>query len=288
MLRSVGALVNPPFRAPISAPSRARVSPVDADPGDLAAWLRTRWLGRSSVYHEVVGSTQDEARRLAAEGAPHGLLVWAGEQTAGRGRMARRWQSEAAAGLWFSVVLRPSQPAERLAPLPLAVGAAVGGALDQLAPCHVRLKWPNDVLLDGRKVAGILVEGHAAAGIIDHAVVGVGVNLARPSGGFEAEITETAAALADATGAAPGAARTLATILGEMEGAYDQLLAEGPATARSRWLGLADTIGREVTAQVDGHELKGQAADLDAQGNLVILVDGRPVTISYGEIQHLR
>ncbi|HEV1998574.1 MAG TPA: biotin--[acetyl-CoA-carboxylase] ligase [Candidatus Dormibacteraeota bacterium] len=262
--------------------------PPGGDPADLTSWLRTRWLGRSSAYHEVIASTQDEARRLAAEGAPHGFLVWAGAQTAGRGRMARAWQSPAAAGLWFSVVLRPSQHAERIAPLPLVTGAAVGTALDALAPGRIRLKWPNDVLLDGAKVAGILVEGHAVEGVIQHAVVGVGVNLARPAGGFSAEIRDLAAAMADATGEPPGAARTLSAILARLEHGYDELLAAGPSPARARWLGLTDTIGRDVVAHVGGREVHGKAVDLDPGGNLVLLVEGRRLTVSHGEIEHLR
>lgn len=260
----------------------------EIDPADLSAWLRTRWLGRSRVYHEVVGSTQDEARRLARDGAPHGLLVWAGEQTTGRGRMARAWQSPASAGLWFSVVVRPAQAAERLGSLPLAAGAAVGAALHALAPGRVRLKWPNDVLLDGGKVAGILVEGHAVDANIEYAVVGVGVNLARPPKGFDAAIRDTAAAMADATGEPPRATRTLAAILGCLEDEYDELLAAGPAAARARWLALGDTIGREVVAQVGVEQLRGTAVDLDQTGNLVIVVDGRRRIISYGEIRHLR
>ncbi|MGI8607961.1 MAG: biotin--[acetyl-CoA-carboxylase] ligase [Candidatus Dormibacteria bacterium] len=259
-----------------------------SDPGDLGAWLRTRWLGREMAYHEAIDSTQDEARRLAAVGAAHGLLVWAGSQTAGRGRLARSWQSPAASGLWFSVVLRPSVPAGRCAPLPMVVGAAVGEALDTLAPGRVGLKWPNDVLLDGGKVAGVLVEGHAAAGILEHAVVGVGVNLARPPGGFDGEIRDTAAAMSDATGEPPGAARTLAAILARLEDGYDELIAEGAAAARARWLGLADTIGRDVVAQAAGQAVRGKAIDLDPGGNLVILVDGDRRVISYGEIEHLR
>lgn len=263
-------------------------APPGGDPADLSAWLRTRWLGRSSVYHEVIGSTQDEARRLAAEGAPHGLLVWAGEQTAGRGRQAREWQSAAGAGLWFSVVVRPGLAAERVAPLPLAVGAAVGAALHGMAPGRIALKWPNDVLLDGAKVAGILVEGHAAGGLMDHAVIGVGINLSRPSEGFAAEIASTAAALADATGSPPSPVRTLAAVLGHLESAYEALIADGPASARDQWLDLADTIGRDVVARAGGTEIRGRAIDLDEGGNLVIDVNGEPHVISFGEIEHLR
>jgi BirA family biotin operon repressor/biotin-[acetyl-CoA-carboxylase] ligase len=243
-------------------------------------------LGRHSAYHEVIGSTQDEARRLASDGAPHGFLVWAGEQTAGRGRLDRRWESPPV-GLWFSVVLRPGTPAARMAALPLAVGAAVGSALQAHAG-GVRMKWPNDVLVDGRKLAGILVEGQVAAGVMDYAVAGVGVNLEHPPGGFPAEISATATALADVSPTTPRRARLLAALLGAIEAEYDELQAHGPGQARERWLELADTIGREVVARAGGEEVRGRAVDLDADGNLVVEGTAGRRVISFGEVEHLR
>jgi len=257
------------------------------EPGDLGAWLRTERLGRTSTYHETIGSTQDEARRMARGGAPEGHLVWAGEQTAGRGRLARHWHSAPLAGLWFSVILRPQRAATELGALPLAVGAAVATVLDLRAPGLIGLKWPNDVLLDGRKVAGILVEAHTTAGIVNDAVVGIGINLRRPEGGFPEDIAELAAALGDIA-LEPSPVALLAAVLGSLELYYDGLVAEGPATARARWLELADTIGREVTAQAGGRMITGTAVDLDPHGNLVLMSAGRREVITYGEIQQLR
>ena len=258
------------------------------EPADLGSWLRTGWLGRHSSYHDVLGSTQDEARQLAAEGAPHGYLVWAGEQTGGRGRMARRWVSPAASGLWFSIVLRPGLPAARMAALPLAVGAAVASALEVEAPGRVRLKWPNDVLLDGGKLGGILVEGQVTEGLLEYAVVGVGINLVRPRGGFETGIRSIATALADATEVTPAPARMLAALLAALEAAYDRLVARGPGAARERWLQLSDTLGRDVVAHAGGEEVVGRAIDLDPDGGLVLETDRGRRVISFGEIEHLR
>jgi BirA family biotin operon repressor/biotin-[acetyl-CoA-carboxylase] ligase len=257
------------------------------DPADLAPWLRTRWLGRSSTYHAEIDSTQDEARRLASHAGSHGHLVWAGSQRAGRGRMRRHWHSPPGSGLFFSVVLLPRLPAAALGALPLAAGAAVGSALDGLVPGHVRLKWPNDVLLDGGKVAGILVEAQVTDGLVAHAVIGVGINLSRPAGDFDPEIRGRAAALDDVAGAAPPAARILAVVLGALEAGYEELIAEGPGRARRRWLQLADTIGREVTATANGRPLRGRAVDLDEGGNLVLEVEGERVVIAYGEIEQV-
>ncbi|GAC1330059.1 MAG: hypothetical protein NVSMB17_07030 [Candidatus Dormibacteria bacterium] len=248
---------------------------------------RTVHLGRASTYYDSIGSTQDEARSLALGDAAHGHVVWAAEQTAGRGRLARHWYSPSMSGLWFSVVLRPRQPASELGALPMAMGVAVGAALDGVAPGLPRLKWPNDVLLGRRKVAGILVEGHTSGGRLDHAVVGVGINLRRPAEGFPAELQDTAAALADVA-AVPGTAHLLAVVLEAMEAEYEELLVHGPAGARQRWLGLADTIGREVSARIGDEEVTGQAVDLDPTGNLVIDSGGQRRVIAYGEVQQLR
>ena len=276
MLRSLRDAVNPPKRLA-----------QHVEPGDLGAWLRTTHLGRTFTYHDSIASTQDEAWRLARGDAPHGHVIWAGEQTAGRGRLDRRWHAPAMSGLWFSVILRPRRPAPDIVALPLAAGAAVGSALDGFAPGEVRLKWPNDVLLGGRKVAGILVEGHVHDGIMETSVVGVGINLERPRDGFAAEIEETAAALAEVA-TVPSSTTVLAAVLGALEARYEDLLAAGPAEARRCWLALADTIGREVVAQAGGVTITGEAVDLDEGGNLVVLSDGRRRVISYGEIQHLR
>jgi BirA family biotin operon repressor/biotin-[acetyl-CoA-carboxylase] ligase len=277
----------PPGNLPPARPQGAP-RPSSPEPADLGAYLRTAWLGRASAYHQRIGSTQDEARRLALAGAPHGFMVWAAEQTAGRGRLERRWYAPRASGLWFSVIVRPGRAAPALAALPLAVGAAVAGALDQFAPGVVRLKWPNDVLFEGRKLAGILVEGHTAEGVMDHAVVGVGINLRPPPGGFTAEISDRAAALSEATAGALLETAVLAGVLGRLEAAYDELLADGPGLARSRWLALADTIGREVVARAGGVDIRGTAVDLDEAGNLVVAADGELRVVAYGEVEHLR
>ena len=280
MLRSPGASVNPP----LCQGGRA----LSGDPGDLGAWLRTSWLGRGVSYHESLDSTQDEALRLASGGAAHGHLVWAGSQTAGRGRLERRWLSPAGSGLWFSVVLRPNAPASQVVSLPLAMGAAVATALAAQAPGRVRLKWPNDVLLDARKVAGILVDARNSGGIVEHAVVGVGVNLTAPAGGFDPAIRATAAALEEAADGPMSAVRVLAAVLEAMEREYDELLARGPSGARERWLRLADTIGRDVAVRIGGSEVRGRAVDLDADGNLVLDTGTGSRVIAYGEVEHLR
>src|SRR5579875_2901209 len=154
-------------------------------------------LGLPRVHHRVIDSTNARARELAARGAPHGTLVTAEEQTAGRGRQGRTWSAPPGRALLCSLLLRRFG---RL--LPLAAGVAVAETCEALGSAPALLKWPNDVLIDGRKVAGILVEGRPQEG---WAVLGIGINVAIAPDQFPAELRETAGTL----GRAPAEVETL-------------------------------------------------------------------------------
>jgi BirA family biotin operon repressor/biotin-[acetyl-CoA-carboxylase] ligase len=144
-----------------------------------------------------VGSTNDEALRMARQGAPAGTVVFAEQQTAGRGRLGRRWASPPKSGLYFSVIVRPGRPTEHWPLLTHAAAVALALALQKLAEpiglrCRADIKWPNDVLLSGKKVAGILLEAATSAGVAPAAVVGVGVNVRPESVPSGLESTATA------------------------------------------------------------------------------------------------
>jgi BirA family biotin operon repressor/biotin-[acetyl-CoA-carboxylase] ligase len=175
-----------------------------------------------------VASTQLLCRRLAAEGAPEGTVVLADDQTAGRGQHGRPWVSWPGQALLASCLLRPDFPPARWPVLALAAGLAVAEALEEAAGVGPRLKWPNDVLLDGRKVAGVLAEG--VAGARPAVVIGVGVNVARPPGGWPPALAGRAVALEEAGAPVPagtllrGVLRRLAVRYGEVrEGDLDAL-----------------------------------------------------------------
>jgi BirA family biotin operon repressor/biotin-[acetyl-CoA-carboxylase] ligase len=258
----------------------------------LAALLETKRLGRDARVFDQLDSTQDEARRLAAEGCAEGVLVWAQEQTAGRGRLDRRWLSPPGAGLLFSVVLRPPLPPEAAAFLTIAAGVGVASALREVvgAGPAIRLKWPNDAYLDGRKLGGILAEAEVAGGAVAHVVLGVGINLLRPPGGYDPGLENEPAALSDALGsyALLDQAVVLARILGGIEGAYDLVIADELERVRRRWVELSDTIGRPVRAELDGGLVEGTAVDLAPDGGLVIEAGGQRLTVRSGEVLHLR
>lgn len=135
-------------------------------------------LGRPLAYRAVTGSTNDDAMAAARTGAPHGSTFVADEQTSGRGRRGRRWRATPGDNLMFSVLLRPDLPLERLTALTLAVGLAVRNAVAPRVTSRVLVKWPNDVLVDQKKLAGVLVESQLSGGALSAVVVGVGLNVA--------------------------------------------------------------------------------------------------------------
>jgi BirA family biotin operon repressor/biotin-[acetyl-CoA-carboxylase] ligase len=254
----------------------------------LAVLLSTQRLGRTAHVFESLDSTQDKARAEAQDGAPDGTLVWALEQTAGRGRMDRTWSSRRGAGLWFSVVLRPAGDASGAALLSLAAGVGLARALRTPTRGTVKLKWPNDVLMDGRKLAGILAEAETNDGKVRFVILGIGLNLDPGPEGFAPEIAGRAAALSEATSGPIEAASLMASILGELEGAID-LAQTGPEELREAWLAVSDTIGREVRADLGAESRTGRAVDLDLDGSLVLeLADGSLSRVRSGEVVHLR
>jgi BirA family biotin operon repressor/biotin-[acetyl-CoA-carboxylase] ligase len=225
-------------------------------------------LGSPRLHLAVIDSTNTRARELAAAGAPHGTLVTAGEQRAGRGRQGRTWSAPPGRALLCSVVLRDPPWL-----LPLLAGVAVAEVAEGLG-ARAQVKWPNDVLIDGRKVAGILVEGRPQE---RWAVLGIGLNVALRADDFPSELRETATTL----GLAPSAVEpTLARLL-EVLGTWLEQSPEAVLDAvRTR-----DALrGRRIAWSAG----EGIADGVDGEGRLVIVAsDGRRVTLDAGEV-HLR
>jgi len=210
---------------------------------DLAALvLSTRWLGRAHEHHGVLASTNDRASAWAKEGAPDGALVTADAQTGGRGRLGRAWFSPAGASVYASVVVRPDRLDARWAALGLAVGVGIAEGLAPFAE-GLTLKWPNDVLLGGRKLAGILCEARVHAGAPD-IVVGFGINVrrvARPP-----ELAAIATSLAEGGAGVLGRAFVLAHVLVALEPVLDDFRAHGLTAVRERYEARCVSLGREV------------------------------------------
>jgi BirA family biotin operon repressor/biotin-[acetyl-CoA-carboxylase] ligase len=219
-------------------------------------------FGDPRRHYRVCDSTNERARELADAGAPSGSVVTASEQSAGRGRRGRRWSAPPGTALLYSAILRPLDPSHAL--LPLAVPLAVCAAIESLAPVECAVKWPNDVWIDERKVAGVLIEAHPP----DWAVIGVGLNLAVPPDAFPRELRWPATSVGHgATGEAALAA--LNAGLGEWVG-------EGDARVLAEFRRRDALAGRNVAWEGAGSDGSGHGRGdgVDERGNLLVTDDG--------------
>jgi len=241
---------------------------------------------------EETGSTNADLLAEAQAGAREGLVLVAEEQTAGRGRMGRRWISPPRRALTFSVLLRPAVPAGLLGWVPLLAGVAVASALEYTAGVDARLKWPNDVLVDGAKIAGILAERWGSA-----VVVGTGINVLQQRGELPVP-TATSLLMAQEVGPADDAdtrERLLTAVLDEFARWYRAWLDQprpGDADGcglREEYLRRSGTVGAAVTVMLPGGQnLTGTAAGIDAAGRLEIRTPAGLVQVSAGDVVHLR
>ena len=219
-------------------------------------------IGAPRVHHRVADSTNERAKQLAMRGAPHGTLVTAGEQTAGRGRQGRSWLAPAGGAVLMSLVLRELD--ERFPLLPLAAAVAVSEACESLAPVHCEIKWPNDVWIDRRKVAGILVEGRPGEG---WAVLGIGVN-----------VSAAPAQLGDAAALGPGV--SVESALSAVLGALPHWLGKGVDQVLEAWR-ARDALRGEVVRWANG---AGTAGGIDDTGSLLVETDAGVVALGAGEV----
>lgn len=243
-----------------------------------AAALRAE-LARDGIDLHVVaetGSTNADLAAAAARGAPEGTVLVAESQTAGRGRLDRTWLAPPGAGLTFSVLVRPPVPAARWGWLPLLTGVALVVALREQAAVQVGLKWPNDVLVNGRKLAGVLSEVHGEA-----VVLGVGLNVSTR----REELPGPAATSLALEGAATTDRPTLLkAMLRALTRVYAGWLAD-PAVLPPAYRSVCVTLGRPVLVELPGGQrLRGTADDVDDTGRLV--VDGRALEV--GDVVHVR
>jgi BirA family biotin operon repressor/biotin-[acetyl-CoA-carboxylase] ligase len=234
---------------------------------ELGPLLNTSELGRSIHAFDEVGSTNDVARELAEAGAAHGTLVIAEKQTAGRGRHGRSWTSEAHQNLTFSLVLRPQLAPSRAAEVTLVAAVAIASEL-RAAGFPVAIKWPNDLLIEGRKVAGFLCETSTQEGRLRHLVLGVGLNV--NAMGFGPELGDRATSLRLVRGEPLPRALLLAALLGSLEGWLDAHAVEGFSSVRDRAREWSATLGREVVIDEAGRRISGLATDIDDAGALLV------------------
>jgi BirA family biotin operon repressor/biotin-[acetyl-CoA-carboxylase] ligase len=248
----------------------------------IAPHLQTRWLGRSLHCFPEVDSTNTAARELAAAGAAHGTVVIADAQRAGRGRLGRTWASPPGTNLYLSAVLRCDVAMEKLSQISLLAGVA---ACETVAEwCAAAIKWPNDVLVDGRKVVGILTEmdGNGPQRVV---IPGIGVNLNAALEDFPAELRDKAGSIRLATGHAVDRARFAARLLNNLEVRYEQWRRDGFEPIAAAWRQRTPLIGRDIRVREPGQVVEGTVIDIGDDGALRLrLSDGREHRVVAGDV----
>ena len=251
-------------------------------PEQVAAALRTRAIGREFHYLRVTDSTMVDARRLAEEGCAHGAVAVADEQTAGRGTKGRSWVSQAGRNLLLTLIVRPS--AEQMKRLSMVTPAAVAEAVERTTGLLPRIKWPNDLELEGRKFAGILIEGEWRADGPAWALVGIGVNVNFDPAPHAVQIERPATSLMLELGREVSREAVLAALCNAFEAAYEDAASERVFEA---WRGRLDTLGREVAiVGPDGRRMvEGRAEDATREGALIVRdASGAAHTVTAGEV----
>lgn len=257
-------------------------------PLELRPLLNTHDVGQVLHWHERIGSTNDRARELAEEGAEHGEVVVAEAQTEGRGRRGRGWVSPPRRNLYFSVVLRPDLPPARAPELTLVASVAICEALRQ-AGVHAGIKWPNDLLASGRKIAGILTELAADPERVSWVVIGVGVNVNARGEDFPDDLRGEATSVLLERGQAAPRALLAAACFTALEGWLDRHAEEGFGPVRAAWRERSVTLGRRVVVKVEGGgEVTGVAEDIDEAGALLVRGPSGLERILTGDVALLR
>jgi BirA family biotin operon repressor/biotin-[acetyl-CoA-carboxylase] ligase len=238
---------------------------------DIKARLNPQRIGAEILVFENTASTNDVAAQLAAAGAREGLVVFAEAQTKGRGRHGRVWASPRGKGLWFSVVLRPSFPPSAFPRITVAAGVAVARAIRQTTTLDPRIKWPNDIILCRKKVAGILTEVQKNA-----AILGIGINVNCTRDDFPPDLASLATSLAIEVGHRQDRAALVAAVLTALDDCYRRALTDFDAIV-AEWAESCATLGRQLTVKMGRRRIEGHAQALDADGALLLRKDNGQV-----------
>lgn len=238
-------------------------------------------IGAQVECHETIDSTNDRAKELARAGAPHGTIVLADRQTAGRGRFSRRFYSPAGSGLYLSLILRPKMPAERAVCLTAMLAVAVCRAIEAAANVEARIKWVNDVYIGDKKVCGILCEaGLDASGGVDHIIAGVGINVAPMV--FPGDIAGIATSVSNACGKTVPRERVIDALIAQIAALYAGL---DDLSFMDEYRRRSNVIGRAVYVQRGDERFPARAVDINNAGSLIVqTADGVLQTLHSGEI----
>lgn len=239
-------------------------------PAEIVAKLQTKWVGHQIHYCEVTTSTNELGKKIASDGCDNGAVVIAEEQNSGKGRLSRGWFSPFARGIWFSVVLKPACLPQEASKFTLLAAVAVVKAVNRYEGVNASIKWPNDILLNGKKLVGILTEMSAEFGHINYIVIGTGINVNVPKKIIPEELKETAISINDVAKTEVNRVELLTEILKNIETLYEEAAAGGFENILKQWKEYSSTIGQDVKVIAPEETYFGKAMDIDEDGLLIV------------------
>lgn len=244
--------------------------------------LNTKIIGKNIICLDTIDSTNEEAKRLGSKGEADGTVIFAEEQTKGKGRLGRSWISPKGSSLIFSVLLRPNMMPFDIPNITIAAGYSVCKAIRKFTGCNAMIKWPNDLIIGNKKICGILTEMAAEADRINYVVVGIGINVNIQS--FPEEISCKATSLSIESGKKINRADLVKEILAQFDKDYREFVLFNSLNMIEEFKANCATIGREVTAYVGNKVIKGTAIDILPNGELVIKNNSGQFMINSGEV----
>lgn len=235
---------------------------------EIRLGLTTEFIGRNLHFEETVESTQRIAHQLASEGVLEGTVILAEEQRAGKGRMNRKWHSPKYTGIWMSLILRPNIQLTKAPQLTLLTAVAVVQAMEEVTGLTPEIKWPNDILINGKKVTGILTELQAEADRIHSIIIGIGINVNQKKADFPLELQETASSLYIEKGEIISRAALIKSIFKHFEKLYSLYLEKGFFPIKLLWEGYAISVGKILKARTLTSVIEGKALGITDEGVL--------------------
>ena len=254
-------------------------------PSEIQIGLDTQIIGKEMHYHPSVDSTNRVAKALAYNGAADGAIVVAEEQTGGKGRLNRNFYSPRGKGIWFSVILRPNLLPKDAPKCTLMAAVAIAEAMKRFN-LKADIKWPNDIMFNGRKLVGILTEMTGEIGKITYLVVGVGINVNISRKEFPEELRNIAASLSEMSGEEISRVKFFRAVLEEFDKLYREVTVADFDKVIQRWKEYNITLGKniKVISAIDGKSFTGKAVDLNADGALVVETEQGLDTVYAGDV----
>lgn len=248
-------------------------SPDLVNAANIQKYLQTATYGRKIDYYESCGSTQNLAHDAAQADASDGTLIVAEEQTAGKGRLSRPWDSAARKGIWMSLIVRPSLMPQQAPQMTLVAAVAIVRAIENIVGCEATIKWPNDILLNGRKITGILTELQSEPDRVKAIILGIGMNVNQDEADFPLELKEKATSLKIATGKHIERAKLIAEILGFIELYTKMYEKHGFGPIKLLWEGYSNISGKRIRAVMLNETVEGTALGISEEGLLELRLD---------------